>query len=303
MNVLIFGANGWIGGMFINKWKELYPQDNIICSITRIQPQNEHMLKSEISKADRVICLTGRTSGRTDDGKWINTIDYLEQPGKLKENINDNLFSPLLLAILCNKLNVHLLYLGTGCIFSWNTNQDTSTQIKETDTPNFFGSSYSTVKGFTDTLLKQFENSVCNCRIRMPIVNFDHPRNFITKIVGYSKINNTNNSMTYLPEIIPIMIEMSKTKTVGTFNMTNPGYINHSTILNQYIQHVNPSHTFIIVKDENDLQLASKRSNNILDTTKLEEWCKEYSTSHPASNLKLSSIGHCITECFTNYKL
>ncbi len=295
MDILIFGSNGWIGSMFIKKWKEMYPQDNIICSTTRIHPQNETIIKKEISNAHRVICLIGRTSGKADNGNWINTIDYLEQPGKLKENMNDNLYAPLLLSILCQQLSTHLLYLGTGCIFNWNTNLDTTTQIKESDTPNFFGSSYSTVKGFTDTLLKQFENCVCNCRIRMPIVNYNHSRNFITKIVGYSKINNTNNSMTYLPEIIPIMIEMSKKQVVGTFNMTNPGYINHSTILNEYIQHVNPSHTFEIVKDENDLQLASKRSNNILDTTKLEEWCKQY-------NLKLSPIIECIHECFTTYK-
>ena len=36
---------------------------------------------------DNIICLIGRTHG-----EGCNTIDYLEGEGKLKENINDNLF-------------------------------------------------------------------------------------------------------------------------------------------------------------------------------------------------------------------
>ena len=45
---------------------------------------------------------------------------------------------------------------------------------------------------------------------------------------------------------------------------------------------------------ENELNLASKRSNNILDTTKLETWCKE-------NNIILSNINDVIDKCFTNY--
>ena len=44
----------------------------------------------------------GRTHGKIGD-KEYPTIDYLEQPGKLVENTRDNLFSPLVLAILCKK--------------------------------------------------------------------------------------------------------------------------------------------------------------------------------------------------------
>lgn len=291
MRVLIYGANGWIGGMFTHSWSNKYPSDTIIQSTTRIAPENEILLLSEIMGADRVVCMIGRTSGRLPDGTWVNTIDYLEHPNKLKENIQDNLYAPMLLAIMCNQLQKHLLYLGTGCIFSWDTRDDQKTTVSEENYPNFFGSSYSTVKGFTDDMMKLFPN-VCNCRIRMPIVNYEHPRNFITKIVGYSKINNMPNSMTYLPEILPIMVEMSRNKTSGTYNMTNPGYITHSEILNMYTLSVDKNHTYTTVKNESELNLASKRSNNILDTDKLEKWCK-------AHDLKISNIQDAVKECFT----
>ena len=61
----------------------------------------------------------GRTHG-TRDGKKFTTIDYLEHPEKLHENINDNLFSPLSLALLCQQRNIHFTYIGTGCIFTYD---------------------------------------------------------------------------------------------------------------------------------------------------------------------------------------
>lgn len=294
MHVLVYGAKGWIGGMFVKEWKDKYPTDYVIKSDTRVEPMNELILLQEIMTADRVVCMLGRTSGQSSGGRWINTIDYLEQPGKLRENIQDNLYAPMLLAILCNQLGKHLLYLGTGCIFSWDTQKDTKSKIKEGDYPTFFGSSYSTVKGFADDLMKMFPN-VCNCRIRMPIVNYSHPKNFITKIAGYRKINNMPNSMTYLPEILPIMVEMSKHKASGTYNMTNPGYITHSEVLDLYSTHVDQNHTYEVVMDESQLNLASKRSNNILDASKLEEWCC-------FRGLPLSNIKDVIYVCFSGYK-
>jgi hypothetical protein len=294
LTILIYGWNGWIGNMFLNEYKKSYPTYTIIQSTSRIEPENEEILLSEIKNADRVICVLGRTSGVLSNGKVINTIDYLEQEGKLVENIRDNLYAPILLSILCQKLSKHLLYLGTGCIFSWDTKSDQSLRIQEEDYPNFFGSSYSIVKGFTDDLIRVFSNTVCNCRIRMPIVNYSHPRNFVTKIANYSKINDMPNSISYLPEMILIMIEMSNKKEVGTFNMTNPGYITHSEILSLYKEKVDNSISYEIVKEESQLNLASKRSNNILDTSKLEKWCFE-------NCMKLSSIHDAILDCFKNY--
>ena len=46
-------------------------------------------------------------------------------------------------------------------------------------------------------------------RVRMPIVtDLLYPRNFITKIIKYDKVVNIPNSMTVLPELLPMSIEM-----------------------------------------------------------------------------------------------
>jgi len=63
-----------------------------------------------------------------------------------KDNIRDNLFSPLLLSNICKEFNCHFTYLGTGCIFNYDNihifGQD-KIGFTEEDEANFFGSSYS----------------------------------------------------------------------------------------------------------------------------------------------------------------
>ena len=281
---LVYGSKGWIGSMVIDYLKTngfSYTE-----SINRIDDTKNITIELDSIKPSNVICLIGRTHG-----KGFTTIDYLEQPGKLRENINDNLFSPVSLAIECQKRNIHLTYLGTGCIF----NQDIDDIIhshgyQEHDLPDFFGSGYSTVKGFTDRLMHQFDN-VLNLRIRMPIVGYDHPRNFITKIKTYTKIINVQNSMTVLPDIIPIIIDLSHKHHVGTINLTNPGTISHNQILDMYKQYIDPSIQFQnFTVDEQNTILASKRSNNKLCTKQIE-------LLYP--NLK--NIKHSLEDLFKNW--
>ena len=100
---------------------------------------------------------------------------------------------------------------STGCIFSYKENfiedYEKCYKFTEEDHPNFFGSSYSVVKGYTDRLMHNYDN-VLNIRIRMPITNIDEPRNFITKITNYDKICSIPNSMTVLPELLPYLVKL-----------------------------------------------------------------------------------------------
>jgi dTDP-4-dehydrorhamnose reductase len=217
----------------------------------------------------------GRTHG-VYNNEVIGTIDYLEKPGKLVENMNDNLFSPIGLAEISKKNGIHFTYLGTGCIFEYDSNNhlygDVETGFLEEDLPNFFGSSYSIVKGYTDRLMQLlYSDSTLNARIRMPITDEqDSPRNFIKKITSYKKVCSMPNSMTVLDELLPVLIEMALNKQVGTVNLTNPGLITHNEILEMYKEIVDPEFTWTnFTIDEQNQILASKRSNNCLDTTKL----------------------------------
>lgn len=266
MNILIYGANGWIGGMIAECWSKLFPKDIICRSKTRITHANVDIIENEIKWAHRVFTTIGRTSGTKKDGTFVPNIDYLEE--NLFENARDNIFAPMLLAQLCKKYNKHLSYLGTGCIFSRNTRENDYVYTEE-NVPDFFGSAYSTIKGFTDTLMKQFDN-VFNIRIRMPITDDWNPKNFIAKIVNFKKICNYPNSMTYLPELIPMMIKMARMNYTGTYNFVN-GEISHQEILEMYKEIVDPTHQYELIEEkELDTLLSAKRSNNILSVDKLK---------------------------------
>jgi 3,5-epimerase/4-reductase len=273
MKVLLYGKNGWIG----NQVYELLlnnPNHEIIIANERAENYKE--LEDEIKRVNptHVISLIGRTYGTIGDKKYT-TIDYLEQPGKLRENVRDNLYSPLVLAILCQKHNIHYTYLGTGCIFKYDEEHPFGQEINgftENDTPNFFESGYSTVKGYTDKLMHLFKDNVLNVRIRMPITCDMNSRNFITKIITYEKICSVPNSMTILPELLPLMIDMAEKKITGTINLTNPGLISHNEILEMYKEIVEPNFTWknFTIEEQNKI-LAAGRSNNYLDTSRLEE--------------------------------
>jgi 3,5-epimerase/4-reductase len=260
MKVLVYGSTGWIGGLFIKVLEEY----NIEYVRGHARIDSEFEVKHDLRKYSptHVIAFTGRTHGYIGTEK-VNTIDYLEYPGKLKENIRDNLFGPFVLAQICTEYGFHYTYIGTGCIFNGRD------EYTEESLPDFFGSSYSIVKGFTDRLMKKFH--VLNIRIRMPISSVPNDRNFINKIATYKKVCSVSNSMTVLDDFLPIILKQMMKKQTGTYNCTNPGVISHDEILKMYTELVDPDFTW----ENMDLQeqiglLKSERSNNELSTTKIE---------------------------------
>jgi len=275
MKVLLYGANGWIG----QKVHELLVSVGHTVVVGNMRAENSSDLEEEIKQVNptNIISTIGRTHG-TIDGVKYTTIDYLEQKGKLRENIRDNLYSPTVIAIISNKYGIHYAYLGTGCIFTYDGDEHPYEEERggfaECAKPNFFGSSYSIVKGYTDMIMKMFDN-VLNVRIRMPITDEINSRNFITKITTYNKICSISNSMTVLPELLPVMIDMCEKKVTGTVNLTNPGLISHNEILEMYREIVDKDFTWNNFSIEEQRQiLASERSNNFLDTSRLESMYK-----------------------------
>ena len=78
--------------------------------------------------------------------------------------------------------------------------------------------------------------------------------------------------MTVLDELLPYVLDMMKNNVTGTINLTNPGLITHNEILEMYKDIINPSFTWKNFSPEEQSKiLAADRSNNCLDTTKLEE--------------------------------
>jgi dTDP-D-glucose 4,6-dehydratase len=95
MIVLVYGGNGWIGSQFI----KIVEREQIQYFIGKSRVDNNEELINEIKTINptHIVSFIGRTHGKIGD-KIFSTIDYLEEEGKLVENIRDNLYSPLILA-------------------------------------------------------------------------------------------------------------------------------------------------------------------------------------------------------------
>ncbi len=281
---LVWGGKGWIGGQFQTILKE---RGWCVIEATS-RADNRDAVLAEVAKHSptHIVCLIGRTHG-----PGYSTIDYLEQKDKLVENMTDNLYGPLVLAGVSRTKGLHMMYMGTGCIFEYDSAHicDTSCALgspkgagfTENDKPNFVGSGYSTVKGFTDRIMnEEYRDVVLNVRIRMPISSKNSPRNFINKMLAYKQICSIPNSMSVLDDILPCLAQALEQGIKGPLNATNPGVIDHNTILTWYKELQNPTHTWTEVSNEVLVNTLVKgaRSNNYLDTTRIEKLFPELPT-------------------------
>jgi dTDP-4-dehydrorhamnose reductase len=274
MKFLLYGGKGWIGSQIYDLLNKLGHE--VIIGTSRIDNYDDTLNEITNINPHRVICTTGRTSG----GKF-NNIDYLEDLNVLPINLRDNLVGPINLARITNYYGIHMVYLGTGCIYHYDDVHQMPNKLDllsvngfkgftENDLPNFTGSQYSSVKGVTDQLIRQY-NNVLNARIRMPISSDLHPRNYISKILSYKNIIDIPNSMTILDDMLPILIDMSINKTIGSINLVNPGVISPVDILKLIKNNSNSNELNFNIIPLDKLPTIGKRSNNYLDTTLLEK--------------------------------
>lgn len=263
---LVFGGStGWIGQKIVSLLHE--KGHTAICAQSRLENREELYQEICAVHPDFIINAAGVT-GRPN-------VDWCES--NKQQTLRSNIIGAMTLADVAFLLGIHVTHFGTGCIYQYDEAhpQGSGRGFTETDEPNFTGSFYSKTKGMLDALLLSYPN-VLNLRLRMPISSDLHPRNFITKIIHYAKVVNVPNSMTVLDDLLPVAIDMTLKKRVGTYNFTNPGVISHNEILSLYKQFVDPSFTWqnFSVEEQNKI-LKAQRSNNELDVHKLLE---EYPT-------------------------
>jgi len=256
---LIFGANGWIGSKLVN----LLYNDGYIVIKAQSRLENRESILNEILqyKPNFVINAAGVT-GRPN-------VDWCED--HKQDTIRANIIGALNLADICYLYNIHMTNFGTGCIYEYDEHHPINSLIgfKEDDEPNFDRSFYSKTKIMLDKLLQNYPN-VLNLRLRMPISDDLHPRNFITKITKYEKVINIPNSMSVLYDLLPIAIDMTLKNMKGNFNFVNPGVISHNEILDLYKKYIDKNFNYqnFSIEEQKKI-LKSDRSNNHLDVSKL----------------------------------
>jgi len=259
--VLLFGGNGWLGGILVRLLRERSDVELHVAT-SRLEDRNSVASELDRVKPTRVLNAAGVTGRPNVD--WCET--------HKEETMRVNVIGTLSLADLCDARGVHLTVFATGCIYEYDAAHPLGSGIgfKEHELPNFKASFYSETKGYVDQMLKHYRH-VLTLRVRMPLSDeYEHPRSFITKITHYARVVDVPNSMTILDELLPVAIDMSLKRVVGVFNFTNPGAISHNQVLSLYREFIHPDFTWTnFTLEEQAKILAAGRSNNELDTSKL----------------------------------
>lgn len=249
MKVLLFGAKGYLGQAFLG----VFP--DAVTSPADIADPHAVAVALDKEKPDVVINAAGKTGRPNVD--WCET--------HKEETLHGNVTGPLVLLEACMERNVYMVHISSGCIYEGDNGGKGFT---EEDPPNFFGSFYSRTKAWTDVMFQDFP--VLQLRLRMPFDGSSEPRNLIQKISKYSKVLDTKNSLTYLPDFLEAARLLIQKKKTGTYNIVNPGLISPADIMEMYRDIVDPTHAFEKITMQELSQMTSAgRSNCMLSGAKL----------------------------------
>lgn len=214
----------------------------------------------------------------------INAIGFCGNPNvdqcesEKYNTVYTNTIIPIELANVCKDHNVRMIHIGSGCIFygkSPNVLGIGTTQYSiaidhgwnESDFANP-ESYYSKSKYAADLAISSLDN-VSILRIRMPISSNPSPRNLISKLLKYSHVIDEKNSMTYMDDFVRCVDHVINKELTGIYNVSNSPGISPADIMLEYQKYVKDHKFDVIDPLELEKQLIAKRSNCILDNSKL----------------------------------
>ncbi|POS86402.1 UDP-4-keto-6-deoxy-glucose-3 [Erysiphe pulchra] len=277
---LIWGAQGWIAGqlktLLESQGKEVYG--------TTVRMENRESVMNELDKykPTHVLNVAGST-GRPN-------VDWCED--HKEETIRNNVIGTTNLTDCCFLKNIHVTVFATGCIYVYDDAHPIGGPgFLESDPANFAGSFYSETKAHVEEILKNYSNTLI-LRLRMPVSDDLHPRNFVTKITKYERVVDIPNSNTILHELLPASILLAEHNEVGVYNFTNPGAISHNEVLGLFKEYVRPDFTWQNFSlEEQSKVIKAGRSNCKLDANKLVSKLREY-------NYEIREVHEAYKACF-----
>lgn len=255
-NIMVIGG-GYLGKQFVEFLKPFYP--------TRLYGFHVRNAKSlatdmQLDKITHVINCAGKT-GRPN-------IDWCEATEKNRqETFFSNVVVPANIEIACSANNAKMIHIGSGCVYQGDNYGE---GYSEDILPNYDGSYYSWTKVVSERYLSG--QNTLQLRIRMPLGDNPDPRNLLTKLLGYSKIVESANSITYIPDLLYVAKTLIEKNATGIYNVVNKGSIFHSQILKMYEDISEKKLNYSLISEEElDTITKVRRSNCVLSTRKLED--------------------------------
>lgn len=211
----------------------------------------------------------------------INAIGYTGRPnidGTEREKLHTlitNATVPGILGEVLGDRRIPLGHVSSGCIY--NGVRCDGLPFDEDDAPNFAfshpqASWYSRTKAMAETMLRDCPTATI-WRLRIPFDEFDHERNYLTKIMHYERLLEVSNTISQLQEFVQVCLEtLLRGLPPGIYNAVNPGAIKTSEVAAALRRLGICNRAFEFFEDEEDFLAAPgrvKRANCILSSEKL----------------------------------
>lgn len=293
--ILLLGSSGYMGQAFAHELQRRgeawLPLSRKSLDYTRFDALFDYVRKTK----PRFIINAAGYTGRPN-------VDICEI--SRAQTVQGNALFPQTVARVCLITNTPWGHVSSGCIYSGakvssGNNGDVRIErdlnnpkvrvqyeaepakfhgFTETDEPNFsFRSPPCSFHSGTKALGEESLRGNGQCylwRLRIPFDEFDHPKNFLTKIKSYEKVYAAVNSLSHRGDCVRACLDLKDRQApYGIYNVVNPGSITTREVVDRIIRISQPGRTFTFWKDDEEFyRYAAKapRSNCILDTTKLQ---------------------------------
>ncbi len=233
----------------------------------------------------------------------INAAGYTGKPNvdacelHRHECLDGNAVLPGVVADACAAAGVPWGHVSSGCIFT-GARPDGS-GFTETDIPNFTFrtnncSFYSGTKALGEEVLAD-RPDVYVWRLRIPFNHVDSPRNYLTKLMRYSRLLEASNSISHLEEFCAATFACWERRVpFGTYNVTNPGQVTTHEVVDLIRASGVCRKDFVFFKDEDEfMHVAAKtpRSNCVMDSSKLA-----------ATGIKLTEVHEAVAHSLRHWQ-
>lgn len=237
------GGSGYVG----HAYQKLLTQKGI--------PFN-NLVRAEIDYTD-IATLT--TALQADKPEFlINAAGYTGKPNvdaceADKANcLFGNAILPARIAAACEATGTPWGHVSSGCIFTFRQNN----------------CSYdSGTKALGEEILANAKNAYI-WRLRIPFDHNESPRNYLTKLMRYQRLLQAENSISQLHEFVAATFACwEKHIPYGTYNVTNPGYVSTSEVVELILESGVCNKDYAFFSDESEFMTQAAiapRSNCIM---------------------------------------
>jgi dTDP-4-dehydrorhamnose reductase len=191
------------------------------------------------------------------------------------ECLAGNAVLPGIIAQACEATNIPWGHVSSGCIYTGS--RPDGSGFREEDAPNFTFrqnncSFYSGTKALGEEVLSAYPN-VYIWRVRIPFDQFDNPRNYLTKVMRYSRLLDATNSISELQEFVEASLLCWEMRVpFGIYNVTNPGAITTREVVDLIKKNGVCDREFSFFDSEDEFMRAAAiapRSNCVMNSEKL----------------------------------